>query len=86
MHTVCGDIRLRQGDRIELPFGALLTHACGPCDGPEQSAMHTVSGERLRQGDRIELALLEPKECMKALPFGALLTNACGPCDGPVRS
>ena len=86
MHTVSGDIRLREGDRMDSPCGALLTHACGPCDGLLQSAVHTVSGERLRQGDRIEVALLDPKECMKALPLGALLTHACGPCDGPVRS
>ena len=86
MHTVSGDIRLREGDRMDSPCGALLTLACGPCDGPLQSAVYTVSGEKLRQGDRIELALLEPKKRMKALPFGALLTHACGPCDGPVRS
>ena len=71
---------------MDSPCGALLTLACGPCDGPLQSAVYTVSGEKLRQGDRIELALLEPKKRMKALPFGALLTHACGPCDGPVRS
>ena len=71
---------------MDSPCGALLTHACGPCDGLLQSAVHTVSGERLRQGDRIEVALLDPKECMKALPLGALLTHACGPCDGPMQS